>query len=282
MARKGGLGKGLEALFADNTTADKAGTITLRISEIEPTRDQPRKEFNIEALENLADSIKEHGVLQPLLVRPLSNGTYQLVAGERRWRAARMAGISEVPVIIKEMTEQEVMEIALIENLQREDLNPLEEAEGYKALMETYNLTQDEVAQRVGKSRPVIANAIRLLNLPQDIAKYVAEGKISSGHARALLSISDKDEQKRTADEIIEKGISVREVEQRGRAKAPKQDVAKQITFRETILEEIEIALKSELGRVVKVREGKDEKGILEIEYLSFEDLKDLANKLAK
>lgn len=282
MARKGGLGKGLEALFADNTTADKAGTITLRISEIEPNRDQPRKEFNIEALENLADSIKEHGVLQPLLVRPLSNGTYQLVAGERRWRAARMAGISEVPVIIKEMSEQEVMEIALIENLQREDLNPLEEAEGYKALMETYNLTQDEVAQRVGKSRPVIANAIRLLNLPQDIAKYVAEGKISSGHARALLSISDKDEQKRTADEIIEKGISVREVEQRGRAKAPKQDVAKQITFRETILEEIEIALKSELGRVVKVREGKDEKGILEIEYLSFEDLKDLANKLAK
>lgn len=282
MARKGGLGKGLEALFADNTTADRAGTVTLKVSDIEPNRDQPRKEFNAEALENLADSIREHGVLQPLLVRPLSNGTYQLVAGERRWRAARMAGVSDVPVIIKEMSDQEVMEIALIENLQREDLNPLEEAEGYKALMETYNLTQDEVAQRVGKSRPVIANAIRLLNLPSDIAQYVAEGKISSGHARALLSIDDKEEQKRTADEIIQKGISVREVEQRGRAKAKPAPAGKQITFRETILDEIEIALHNELGRTVKVREGKDERGTLEIEYLNIDDLKDLANKLAK
>ena len=163
--KKGGLGKGLDALFMDNETAD-SGIVTLRLSEIEPNKDQPRKVFSEESLNELADSIKEHGVLQPLLVRPLSTGGYQLVAGERRWRAIRMEGLREVPVVIRDMDEEQAMEIALIENLQREDLNAIEEASGYKMLMERYGMTQEQVAKRVGKSRPAVANALRLLNLP--------------------------------------------------------------------------------------------------------------------
>lgn len=176
-AKKGGLGKGLDALFMDNETVDSGGVVTLRLSQIEPNRDQPRKIFSEEALNELADSIREHGVLQPLLVRPLPGGSYQLVAGERRWRASRMAGLQEVPVVIREMDEEQAMEIALIENLQREDLNAIEEATGYKQLMERYGMTQEQVAKRVGKSRPAIANALRLLNLPQKVMDMVGEGE---------------------------------------------------------------------------------------------------------
>ena len=186
----GGLGKGLDAIFIENDTNDSNNNVFLKISDIEPNRDQPRKDFNEEALRELADSIATHGVLQPLLVRPLAGGGYQLVAGERRWRASRMAGLSEVPVIIREMTDSEMTQIALIENLQREDLNSVEEALGYKSLMDAYNLTQDEVAKAVGKSRPAVANVMRLLNLPEEIQSMLKEGEISAGHARALLVIA--------------------------------------------------------------------------------------------
>ena len=203
MARKSGLGKGLDALFVDNSTDHANGVVTLRISEIEPNKNQPRKDFDENALAQLADSIAEHGVLQPLLVRPMTNGGYQLVAGERRWRASKMAGLSEVPVVVQEMTDTEAMEIGLIENLQREDLNPIEEALGYRELIDSHQMTQDMVAQRVGKSRPVVANALRLLNLPDGVVKMVRNGALSAGHARALLSIEDPEEQNSMAKKAI-------------------------------------------------------------------------------
>ena len=220
MARaKGGLGKGLEALFVDNNTSD-IPTTSLKLTEIEPNKEQPRKDFDDAALAELADSIREHGVLQPLLVRPMVNGRYQIVAGERRWRASRMVGLAEVPVVIREMTDTEAMELALIENLQRKDLNIIEEALGYKTLMETYGFTQEKVAQRVGKSRPVIANALRLLSLPPKVEKMVRDGQISAGHARALLSLDDPKVIEETAGRILSQGLSVREVE---RLSAPKK-----------------------------------------------------------
>ncbi|MFR2990653.1 MAG: ParB/RepB/Spo0J family partition protein [Acutalibacteraceae bacterium] len=186
-AKKGGLGRGLDALFADNSIEEIASTsaVKLKIMDIEPNRDQPRKIFDEDALAELADSIAKHGVIQPLLVRPMPDGSYQLVAGERRWRASRMAGLTEVPVVIKELSDDEAMALALIENLQREDLNAIEEAQGIKALMDTLSLTQDEAAERVGKSRPAVANALRLLKLPDSVIALVSDGKLSPGHARA-------------------------------------------------------------------------------------------------
>lgn len=179
-AKKSGLGKGLEALFAENAVEEQGKAITLRLLEIEPNRDQPRKQFDEEALSELSASIAQHGILQPLLVRPLPGGGYQLVAGERRWRAARMAGLEEVPAVIRELTDREAAELAMIENLQREDLNPMEEAKGYQTLMETYGMTQEEAARAVNKSRPAVANALRLLQLPDEVAEMVAEGRLSA------------------------------------------------------------------------------------------------------
>lgn len=181
--------------------------------DIEPNRDQPRKVFDEDALAELADSIAKHGVIQPLLVRPMPDGSYQLVAGERRWRASRMAGLTEVPVVIKELSDDEAMALALIENLQREDLNAIEEAQGIKSLMDTLSLTQDEAAERVGKSRPAIANALRLLKLPDSVIALVSDGKLSPGHARALLGFRDEQDIIETADIVIEKGLTVRDVE---------------------------------------------------------------------
>ena len=214
-AKKGGLGRGLDALFADNSIEEIASTsaVKLKIMDIEPNRDQPRKIFDEDALAELADSIAKHGVIQPLLVRPMPDGSYQLVAGERRWRASRMAGLTEVPVVIKELSDDEAMALALIENLQREDLNAIEEAQGIKALMATLSLTQDEAAERVGKSRPAVANALRLLKLPDSVIALVADGKLSPGHARALLGFKDEQDIIETADLIIEKGLTVRDVE---------------------------------------------------------------------
>ncbi|MBR2079714.1 MAG: ParB/RepB/Spo0J family partition protein, partial [Clostridia bacterium] len=209
--KKNGLGKGLDALFIDNSTEDVKSAVKLGINEIEPNRDQPRKHFDEEALSELADSIALHGVIQPLLVRPISDGGYQLIAGERRWRASRLAGLTEVPVVIREMTDSEAMELALIENLQREDLNPIEEAEGYKLLMDTYSLTQSEAAERVGKSRPAVANAMRLLSLPKEVLDLIKEGRISSGHGRTLLGLNDKSMMLKLCKEIEEKQISVRQ-----------------------------------------------------------------------
>ena len=214
MAKKlGGLGKGLNAIFIENDNEDSGGAVKLKISEIEPNRSQPRKEFDEESLSELADSISKHGLLQPILVRPLTLGGYEIVAGERRYRASRMAGLTEVPVIIRELSEAETMELALIENLQREDLTPLEEALGYDALMNEHGFTQEEVARSVGKSRPAVANALRLLRLPESIAAYLKEDKISAGHARALLTLPSEEIMQEVCEQIVKNDLSVRQVE---------------------------------------------------------------------
>lgn len=279
--KKGGLGRGLDAIFMDNESEDRNSTVKLKLSDIEPNRNQPRKEFNEEALAELADSISQHGVLQPLLVRPLPDGGYQIVAGERRWRACRMAGVSEVPAVIRELTESQVMELALIENLQREDLSVIEEAEGYKLLMETYNFTQDEISKSVGKSRPSITNALRILNLPPNILDLLKEGKITAGHARALLSFSNEEEMQRAAKLIVENGLSVREIEnivkRSNKAKRKKRDLGKRNSF----FNEVELALNEHLGRKVKVKNTAKERGSITIEFYNKEDLAQIASRLA-
>ena len=281
MAKQRGLGKGLDALFADNSTND-SGAVTLRLSEIEPNRGQPRKTFDEEALMQLAESIREHGVLQPLLVRPRTDGSYQLVAGERRWRAARMAGLSEVPVVIRELSEEETMEIALIENLQREDLNPVEEALGYRELMEQFGLTQEQVAGRVGKSRSAVANALRLTGLPEEVLPLVERGELSAGHARAILALGDPEEMVETAKLAVEKGLTVRELEKRAQKKKrpEKAGTEKALFSRDSYFDEMEIALRDELHRKVKIQ-AEGEKGTLQIDFYSKEELRDIAARLA-
>ena len=286
-AKKGGLGKGLDALFMDNETVDSGGVVTLRLSQIEPNRDQPRKIFSEEALNELADSIREHGVLQPLLVRPLPGGSYQLVAGERRWRASRMAGLQEVPVVIREMDEEQAMEIALIENLQREDLNAIEEATGYKQLMERYGMTQEQVAKRVGKSRPAIANALRLLNLPQKVMDMVGEGEVSPGHARALLAFDDQDRIEEIAQKVKTGKYSVRDIERMAKNQDEKKEKAAKAPEEpawggtSAFLTEMEIAMSMEMGRKVRIIPN-GEGGTLQIQFWNEEDLKSLAEKFAK
>ena len=286
-ARKGGLGKGLDALFIDNNTGD-GGTVTLRVSEIEPNRDQPRRYFDESALAELADSIRQHGVLQPLVVRPLAGGGYQIIAGERRWRACRMAGVSEVPAVVREMTDVEAMEIALIENLQREDLNIMEEAAGYRTLMEEHGMTQDQVASRVGKSRPVVANALRLLNLPQEVAQMVREGRLSAGHARALLSIGDASLQKEIAARAAEGAVTVRDIERMGKSAkaqqsedhlAGEQQALAQARTQDSFYREVELALTQALGRNATVHLSRG-KGMLQLEFYSKEDLQNLVRML--
>lgn len=278
----GGLGKGLDAIFIENDTNDSNNNVFLKISDIEPNRDQPRKDFNEEALRELADSIATHGVLQPLLVRPLAGGGYQLVAGERRWRASRMAGLSEVPVIIREMTDSEMTQIALIENLQREDLNSVEEALGYKSLMDAYNLTQDEVAKAVGKSRPAVANVMRLLNLPEEIQNMLKEGEISAGHARALLGIADKENMIKIAKSIAPQDLTVRDVERLAKKQSSdkKPKAEKQHQKRAPIYDEVELSLNEHLSRRVKVMNDKGNNGTLQIEFYSEDDLVQLAKLL--
>ena len=286
-AKKGGLGKGLDALFMDNETVDSGGVVTLRLSQIEPNRDQPRKIFSEEALNELADSIREHGVLQPLLVRPLPGGSYQLVAGERRWRASRMAGLQEVPVVIREMDEEQAMEIALIENLQREDLNAIEEATGYKQLMERYGMTQEQVAKRVGKSRPAIANALRLLNLPQKVMDMVGEGEVSPGHARALLAFDDQDRIVEIAQKVKTGKYSVRDIERMAKNQDEKKEKAAKAPEepawggKSAFLTEMEIAMSMEMGRKERIIPN-GEGGTLQIQFWDEEDLKSLAEKFAK
>jgi ParB family chromosome partitioning protein len=229
-AKKGGLGKGLDALLMDNAVEQisPSSAVKLKIMDIEPNRAQPRKDFAEGALAELADSIEKYGVLQPLLVRPYGENSYQLIAGERRWRAARLAGLTEVPVVIREMTDEEAAALSLIENLQREDLNPVEEAFGFQKLMEDFSLTQEEAAEKVGKSRPAVANALRLLKLPPEILDLVRGGKISAGHARALLAFPTEAQMLETAKLIVEKGISVRETERLAKkASKPKKETQK-------------------------------------------------------
>ena len=281
-AKKGGLGMGLDALFMDNAVEEITPTsaVKMKIMDIEPNRDQPRKTFTDESLTELADSIAQYGVLQPLLVRPLGEGGYQLIAGERRWRAARMAGLTEVPVVIREMTDEEAAAFALIENLQREDLNPVEEAFGFRKLMDDFGLTQEEAAERVGKSRPAVANALRLLKLPAEIIELVRVGTISAGHARALLSFPDEAQMLETAKLIAEKGISVRETERLAKKASKPKKETKPAARRAAFYDQVELTLTQALCRKVHVQNGKNNTGTLEIAFNSKEDLERIANAL--
>lgn len=279
--KKAGLGKGLDALFIDNSTEEN-GDKLVNINDIEPNRDQPRKHFDEESLKELADSIAMHGVIQPLLVRPLSDGGYQLIAGERRWRASRMAGLSQIPVVVKEMTDEEAMELALIENLQREDLNPIEEAEGFKLLMDTYSFTQEQAAEKVGKSRPAIANSLRLLSLPTEVLDMVKQGIISSGHARTLIPLTDEKLIIKLAEEISQKELSVRETEKIVKTLLkPKSEIVKKRSKRDPYYDECEIAIREELGRKAKINVSRGNKGSIEIEFFSKEDLQSILEALA-
>ena len=286
MAKKiGGLGKGLSAIFSENDTEDKNEIVTLKISQIEPNRSQPRRDFDEEALRELSDSIAAHGVLQPILVRPQIYGGYQIVAGERRYRASRMAGLTEIPAIIRELSDSETMQIALIENLQRRDLNALEEAKGYKTLIDEYGFSQEDVARTVGKSRPAVANTLRLLSLPEDVKPMLESGRLSAGHARALLGIEDEKTAAQTAEKIVKEGLSVRETEtlvkKLGAAKPqkkPAQQSAKPSAFTEA-----ELALSEAMGTKVRVALRKDTGGgTLSIDFDDPAELFALANKIEK
>lgn len=278
--RKGGLGKGLDALFADNATDESNSAVTLKITEIEPNLNQPRKDFDHEALEKLSESIATHGIIQPLLVRPLMNGRYQIVAGERRWRAANMAALSEVPVVIKELSDKEVSELALIENLQREDLNPIEEAEGFKNLIENYSMTQEVLAERVGKSRTAITNSLRLLNLPQDVLNYVKTGDLSGSQARTILAFKTEERMIEVADLAVNEGLTVRKLEEMAKKENSGEEKVRIKPARDSYYDEVEIALTQTLSRRIKVVEKKKGKGVLQIEFFSPEDLKNIANLL--
>lgn len=279
-AKKGGLGQGLDALFNTNSAEElsSSGKVTLKITDIEPNRNQPRKVFDEAALTELSESIAQNGILQPLLVRPMADGSYQIVAGERRWRAARKAGLTEVPVYIRALSDEEVAAMTLVENLQRQDLNPIEEAQGISRLMEEYGYTQEQTAQRIGKSRSAVANAIRLLALPADVLEYVRDGLISAGHARALLSLENEDLIRHMANEVIAKGYSVREAERLVKKLTKRVEIPeeKPTTKRDSFFDEVELSLSAATGRKVKVK-GDEKGGSLEIEFYSLEDLKGLA-----
>ena len=299
---KKGLGRGLGALFDDSKSekssegfdflsdlsdteiADSDSIKMIKVRDIEPNKNQPRKTFDKEKLEILSSSIATHGIVQPILVKPNINGTYMIVAGERRWRAAKLAKIKEVPCVIRQLDEPAVMEIALIENLQREDLNPIEEAEGYRRLMETCELTQEEVAEKVGRSRSAVANSLRLNNLSERVKQMVIDGKLSQGHARALLSITDDNEHFELAKFIIEKGLNVRQVEKlvSDTSENKKKPKTKQVTgMMKKYFSEVENDLGSRLGTKVKISEGAN-KGKIEIEYYSKDDLERILFELKK
>ena len=283
--KKGGLGRGLDELFKDNAPEEISGasSVMLKLSDIEPNKEQARKNFDDDALSELADSIAKHGVLQPLLVRPLIGGGYQLIAGERRWRASRLAGLTEVPVIIKTLSDEEAAVISLIENLQREDLDPVEEAKGYHKLITDYGLTQEEAANQVGKSRPAVANSLRILKLPDEVLALISQGALSAGHAKALAGIEDLKTLTALAKTVAEKGLSVRETERLVKAAGKvKKPAEKKRSGRDTYFDEVELALHNSLGRKAKViTAGKKESGTLEIDFFSKEDLADIVKALS-
>ena len=274
-----GLGRGLSALLGDDALqAQEGGSLSLPISEVQPGLKQPRKRFDEESLADLADSIRTHGIIQPLTVRRLSSGYYQIIAGERRWRAAKMAGLREVPAVIIEADDRTVMELGLIENLQREDLNPIEEAAGYQTLIGEYSLTQEEVSQRVGKSRPAVANALRLLALPDAVRQLLEEGKLSAGHARAILAAPAGELQKKLAQKVVHDGLSVRQTEALAKRLTAQQDHAAE-ELRPGAAPDYSIYLRSaeqelshRFGRKVTIVNGK-KKGKIELEYYNTEDL---------
>ena len=281
-----GLGRGLGALLGDDVLkAESTGSLYLPISQVESCSSQPRKHFDEASLAELADSIREHGIIQPLTVRKLASGYYQIIAGERRWRAARLAGLQEVPVIVMEADDRKAAELAMIENLQREDLNPMEEAQGYRSLMEDYGLTQEETAQRVGKSRPAVANALRLLALPDAVCQLLEEGKLSAGHARAILAAPAGELQKRLARKVVEEGLSVRQTEALAKRLSREQQeldecggekpVDPMKLYRDAAAKE----LSTHWGRKVSITMGP-KKGRLEFEFYNDEDLTLLLDQL--
>ena len=284
MANERGLGRGLGALLGDAALqSQEGGSLSLPISQVEPSQKQPRKRFEEEALQDLADSIRANGIIQPLTVRRLSSGYYQIIAGERRWRAAKLAGLTEVPAVIIEADDRKTMELALIENLQREDLNPIEEANGYKSLMEDYGLTQEEAARRVGRSRPAVANALRLLALPDPVCQLLEEGKLSAGHARAILAVPSGEAQMKLAKKVVADGLSVRQTESLAKrlaegekeAPAPKGD---DLSIYDRAAEK---DLGARLGRKVHIVRGR-RKGRIELEYYDPEDLNTLLDLLGQ
>lgn len=282
MPMKKGLGKGLGALLGDLPPTEQAGTPswTLPIQKVEPNPLQPRKHFDEDELQALADSIASHGLIQPLTVRKMEGGFYQIIAGERRWRAARMAGLSEIPAVVVEADDQTAAELALIENLQRQDLNPVEEAMGYRRLLEEYGMTQEQAAECVGKSRPAVANALRLLALPEEILNMLADGRLSAGHARAVLTLKTASQQQAAAQKIAALELSVRQAELMCRSLAkekPAQEPAKPLAV--DYIAECEKSLSRRLGRGVKITSGK-RKGRLELEFYGPDDLQALLDAL--
>ncbi len=277
--KKGGLGRGLESLFED-AARDVGGPVsTLPLREIEPDKDQPRKDFDEQALSELADSIARYGLLQPIAVRAAAGGAYKIIAGERRWRAARLAGLSEVPVVIKDVTDAEAMELALIENLQREDLDPVEEAMGYRQLMERCELTQEQTAQKIGKSRSAIANSLRLLNLPDDVLAFLKEGKLSTGHAKVLLGLPDAALQSKAAEAVVGQNLNVRQTEALCKKLVKPEKPPKPQPLRPALAGEVEYALREVLGSEVKV-DYKNGQGSLTVHFYSDEQLSAFANLL--
>lgn len=291
-AKKARIGKGLDALIpsggVNKTTekpskvADKDGVVNVKISKVEPNREQPRKNFDEDALQELAESIKQFGVLQPILVQERDD-YYEIIAGERRWRAANIAGLKEVPVIIRNLTEQEIVEIALIENIQREDLNPIEEAQAYKRLLTEFNLKQDEVAERVSKSRTAVTNSMRLLKLSDDVQQMVIDEMISTGHARALLAIEDPEQQYILAQKVFDEKLSVRDIEKLvknlGKTKVQKKSKEKQLS---AIYQEIEETLKGKLSTKVSIVAKENGAGKIEVEFFSHEELDRLMDLIMK
>ncbi len=280
---KKGLGTGLGVLFGADEFDDEAEQLTLPISKVEPRSEQPREYFDQEALEALADSIRQYGLIQPITVRKLDSGYYQIIAGERRWRASRLAGLTEVPVRVIEADDRRTAELALVENLQREDLNPIEEAKGYKLLIEEYGLTQEDAARSVGRSRPAVTNAMRLLMLTPPVMEMVEKGKLSAGHARAILSVSEPSKQLAAANEIIKKNYSVRKAEQLAAriAREPRQAPEESGEISVDYAAEISNELSKKLGRKVKLIDGK-RNGKIEIEFYSADDREALIEKLLK
>lgn len=274
-AKKGGLGRGIESIFDENAM-DRDKIITLNINDIEPNRKQPRKNFDEEALGSLSESIAQHGLIQPILVRPTIGGTYTIIAGERRWRACRMAGLGEIPVIVKETDDKTLTELALIENLQREDLNAVEEALGYRALMDDFGLTQEEVAEKMAKSRSAVANVLRLLTLREDETEALKTGKITAGHARALLACEDDETRAKMLAAAMD-GATVRALE--SMAKQKKRVPAKK-QAKPTFYSEVELSLKNELHRRVTVKSCGKGRGTITLEFFSDEELSDFVKKL--
>lgn len=274
------LNQKFDSIFDDNSFDEDEGITTLKLTDIEPNKSQPRKNFDIEALNTLADSIRQNGIIQPLLVRSMPDGTYQIVAGERRWRAAKMAGLTEVPVFIKELSDIQAQQIALIENLQRENLNPIEEANGYKELMDRFGMTQEDVARVVGKARSSVANSLRLLSLPPIIAEMVSNNELSAGHCKVLLGVKNNKDMVELAHRAAGKDVSVREMERMVKSLNKPEKTEKTEKKKETFYVEAEISLSKALETNVSIIPGK-KKSTIQIEFYNDEDLTDIINRLA-